>query len=513
MNKSTRYVIFGFLSLMSIYLAACNAALPAGAKALISADGKSAKVEFTGVVDSVAANQWVISGQPVLISAQTVIDGDFAAGDSVKVKATVTEDGAVTADRIGSPSADSSRSDLQSPPGAGENSNNKPDDKSDEKFYEFSGHVEEITADSWTVDGQVFMVNPHTEIKDNILRSDMVKVHYVINADGTFTATEIELADGQSQDSDQEKDNQDKAKFTGKVDAISPDSWTVDGKVFAVNAQTKIKDTIQLGDVVKVYYVTNTDGTFTATEIKLADGQSEDSDQDEDDKDKAKFTGKVDAITPDAWTIDGKVFVVNAQTKIKDTIQLGDMVKVTYFVNTDGTFTATEIELTDDDNEDKNEFTGKVEVITPDTWTVNGKVFAINGQTEIEDGILLGDVVKVHYSVNSDGTFTATEIELAGDNQAHNSTKKLTGVLEELTSTQATIGGVVVLITPQTKLDSGLVVGEMVKAEVVTNTDGTVTALEIKTFDNSKSDDDSSHNSNKGSNDSGHDDDREEDDD
>jgi hypothetical protein len=355
MNKSTRFIVFGFLSVVAVFLAACNAALPAGAEAKVSADGKSAQVEFTGVVDSIAANQWMISGQAVLISAQTVIDGVFAAGDSVKVHATVTADGAVTADKIESPSASSGGDDSQATPGA------------------FNGDAKE---------------------------------------------------------------------FTGKVDAITAESWTVAGQLFAVNAQTDIKGNILIGDMVKVHFVKNADGTFTATKIELAGDQADNSEQ-----------------------------------------------------NNQG-------------NQGEAEITGKVDAFTPEAWTVKGQVFAVNTQTEIKDTIYLGDVVKVHYLVNPDGTFTATEIELAGDNQAHNSEKKLTGVLNELTQTQATIGNIVVLITPQTKLDSGLVIGENVKAVVVTNPDGSVTALEIKSFNKSKSDDENSHNNNgsgrgddKGSND------------
>jgi hypothetical protein len=343
MNKSTRFIIFGFLAVMALFLAACNAALPAGAEAKVTADGKSAQVEFSGVVNSITANQWVISGQTVLISAQTVIDGVFAAGDSVKVHATVTTDGAVTADKIESPSAASGGDDSQATPGA------------------FNGDAQE---------------------------------------------------------------------FTGKVEAITAESWTVEGQLFAVNAQTEIKDNILLGDMVKVHFVKNADGTFTATEIELAGDQADNSEQ--TNLGEAEITGKVDAFTPEAWIVKGQVFAVNAQTEIKDTIYLGD-------------------------------------------------------------------VIKVHYMVNPDGTFAATEIELAGDNQGHNSEKKLAGVLNELTQTQATIGNIVVLISSQTKLDSGLVIGEPVKAEVVTNPDGSVTALKIETLNNSKKDDNSG-NGNSGSN-------------
>ena len=350
MNKSTRFILFGVVSLAAIFMAACNAALPAGAEAKLSADGQSAQVEFTGVVDSIGADQWVVSGQALLVTSQTVLDGSISVGNTVKVYATVTADGAVTADKIELPISESSTAVPQSTPGAF-------DDSGDE--------------------------------------------------------------------------------FTGIVEAISADSWQVSGQTFTFTAQTEVKDNIVVGDLVKIHFLTNPDGTMTATEIELASAETPDSDDSESSLDK--------------------------------------------------------------------EFTGKVEAFSPESWTVKGQVFLVTPQTEIKDAIFLGDVVKVHYFANPDGSFTAREIELAGDNQAHNSEKKLTGILEQISSTQATIGGVAVFITDQTELDSGLVVGQMVKAEVITGSDGKMTALEIETFNNSsgKDDNNGSDNSNKGSGNSG----------
>jgi hypothetical protein len=339
MNKSIRLILFGVVSLAAVFMAACNAALPAGAEAKLSVDGQSAQVEFNGVVDSMATDQWVVSGQALLITPLTVLDGSISVGNTVKVYATVTADGAVTADKIELPIAESTTAVPQSTPGAF-------DDSGDE----FTGIVEAISADTWQVSGQAFTFSAQTEVKDNIVVGDLGKVHFVTNPDGTMTATEIELA------------------IAGTPDSESP-------------------------------------------------------------LDK--------------------------------------------------------------------ELTGKVEAFSPESWSVKGQVFLVTSQTEIKDAIFLGDVVKVHYFTNPDGTLTAREIELAGDNQAHNSEKKLTGIMEQISSTQATIGGVVVDITPQTILDSGLVVGQMVKAEVITSPDGNMTALEIETFNNSSGKDD-----NKGSDDS-----------
>jgi hypothetical protein len=348
MNKSTRFILFGVVSLAAVFMAACNAAYPPGLKPSSQPTDKAPRWNSPVLwTPSQPISGW--SPGRVLITPQTEFDGSISVGSTVKVYATVTADGAVTADKIELPISESSTAVPQSTPGAF-------DDSGDE--------------------------------------------------------------------------------FTGIVEAISADSWQVSGQVFAFTAQTEVKDNIVVGDPVKVHFVTNPDGTMTATEIELALAE-----------------------TPD-----------------------------------------------DDDSSSSldQEFTGKVEAFSPESWTVNGLVFQVTPQTEIKDAIFLGDVVKVHYFANADGSFTAREIELAGDNQAHNSEKKLTGILEQISSTQATIGGVVVAITLETKLDSGLVIGQMVKAEVVTSPDGKMTALEIETFNNSSGkDDDGSDDSNKGSGNSG----------
>ena len=340
--NNNRVLFFGALAIAVFLLTACAGTLPAGAEVRVSPDGQGARVEFDGLVDSISADQWVISGQTLLVNSQTAIDEGVELKSRVRVEAAVTSDRSATALKI------ELRTQLAATPGAA--GNGVFDDSGDE----FTGVVESISAESWKIGGQVFLVNSATEIKGSLSVGDMSKVHFVKNPDGSMTATEIEPA---------------------------PQSSSDDSSLSGSN----------------------------------------------------------------------------------------------------------------------NEFTGKVEAFSGATWTVNGKVILVTPQTEIKDTVYLGDVVKVHYEVGPDGALIATEIELAGANQAHNSEKKLTGILEQISSTQATISGVVVMITPQTVLDSGLMVGQKVKAEVITGSDGTMTALEIETFNSSSNDDSGSGSSNSGS--------------
>ncbi len=300
-----------------------------------------------------------------------------------------------------------------------------------------------------------------------------------------------------------------RVEFDGVVDSIAADQWVISGQTLLVNAQTVIDQGVEVNSRVRVEAAVTSDRSATALKIELRTQLSETPGAAVNgvfDDSGDEFTGMVESISAESWQIGGQVFLVNAATEIKGSLSAGDMAKVHFLKNSDGSMTATEIEPAPQSSSDdsslsgsKNEFTGKVEAFSGATWTVNGKIFLVTPQTEIKGPVYLGDVVKIHYSVGPDGALIATEIELAGANQAHNSEKKLTGTLEQISSSQATISGVVVLITPQTVLDSGLVVGQKVKAEVITGSDGAMTALEIETFNTSTNDDKGSGSSNSGS--------------
>jgi len=58
------------------------------------------------------------------------------------------------------------------------------------------GVVDALTADSITVDGVTYGITSFTEFKDVIAVGDQVKLHVIVNEDGTFTVSEIEKSTG-----------------------------------------------------------------------------------------------------------------------------------------------------------------------------------------------------------------------------------------------------------------------------------------------------------------------------
>ena len=338
MKNKTRLSVLVLVLAVGAFLAACGP-LPAGAEVSVNQDGQSATVEFAGTVDSIAADQWVIQGQVILIDSASVIDAGIVTGDLVKVKATITADGKVTANRIEvyTPPATAT-------PGAGDASGVTGADPSatpvagDEA--EFVGIVETISPEAWTVTGQVFIVNTQTEIKNTIVAGDTVKVHAIVGADGSLTAREIELFDPLANGGQASGLTGDEMELTGIADAIAADQWTVSGFSFVVTLQTEIKDAIVVGDRVKVHLLLGADGLLTAREIELADA---------DDTSgpalglELEMTGVVEAVSADSLTVGGRTFILTAQTEMDGVLAVGETVKVEAFGNLDGILTAREV--------------------------------------------------------------------------------------------------------------------------------------------------------------------------
>jgi primosomal replication protein N len=379
--------------------------LPPGVEVQLLSDssGPHARVEFTGMVGAMAPEAWTVGGQVVGITPETEILGTIAVGDSVKVEALVGTDGVLLAREI----RPVSRAEERPEP--------------DKDLFEFTGTIEAMDATSWTVSGQAVAVNSDTEIKGAFAVGAEVKVHALVGADGSLTATEISPAAGPDPDDVREGE----MKFAGLVAEIGAEAWTIGGQIVAVDAFTRIDAGIIVGDLVQVHAFLAEDGTLTASKIELED------EDDDDDMGEAgmrfELRGTVEAIGAGSWTVSGQVLLVISTTEIDEGIVVGSQVKVEGFVGQDGSFTALEIksgfddhgEDEDDDATDDTEFRlrGTVESIGEASWTIGGLAFLVTADTEIDDEIAVGSSVNVEAFVNPDGTLTAHEIELEDESE------------------------------------------------------------------------------------------------
>jgi len=234
MNKVNRSTFFSILVVLAYVLSACSGApavQPGNDQS--SQSGQVQEVVFTGTVDSMGGGQWTVSGQVINVDGATSVDANIVVGDNVKVEARVGQDGSVTAVRIETSGADdanaNSNGDNQNDSNANDNASNSNDNQNDNSNstnsnddnsndngndnssagseQEISGVVEAITTDSITIGGVVYMLADFTEFNDLIALGDQVKVHVIVNADGTFTIREIEKSDATGVDNGNSNDN------------------------------------------------------------------------------------------------------------------------------------------------------------------------------------------------------------------------------------------------------------------------------------------------------------------
>ena len=233
-----------------------------------ASDSDIQEVEFTGTVESMDGDQWVIDGKVVIVSGAE-IEHIIQVGDVVRVEAWDNGDGTYIAFEIELLSAD----DL---------ADEDDMDDMDKEDVEFTGTVESMDGDQWIIDGKTVFVTG-AEIEGTIQVGDLVKVEAWDNGDGTFTAKEIKLVSGDDASDDDVDDDEDKqeVEFTGTVESMNGDQWVIDGKVVIVSG-AEIDGDIQVGDLVRVEAWDNGDGTFTALEVELVSSPDVD-DEDTDD--------------------------------------------------------------------------------------------------------------------------------------------------------------------------------------------------------------------------------------
>ena len=161
------------------------------------------------------------------------------------------------------------------------------------------------------------------------------------------------------------------------------------------------------------------------------------------------FTGAVEAINGAEWTVGGQKFTLAPQAAIDPNIAVGDEVKVEANVSADGVVVALKVETSRNDDvlatpsaeasstpdpvstsspdasaspqaastpgaANQNEVFGTVQAMNGNTVTVNGVTYNLSNQTEFKNTIGVGDQVKLHVTVNADGSLTIREIERAG---------------------------------------------------------------------------------------------------
>jgi hypothetical protein len=113
------------------------------------------------------------------------------------------------------------------------------------------------------------------------------------------------------------------------------------------------------------------------------------------------------------WSIQGVAFNVTPETDIEGDPQLNDTIEAKGLILTTGVWVATKIEPSDS-TQFEGKFTGEVNTIGDGSWVVGNKTLTVNENTDVEEGITVGDIVEVKFSIDGENLI-ALKIDLLDD--------------------------------------------------------------------------------------------------
>ena len=185
------------------------------------------------------------------------------------------------------------------------------------------------------------------------------------------------------------------------------------------------------------------------------------------------LNGEVEAMGI-TWTIAGQAILVNEQTVIDENIALGDQVRAEGIILPGGTLQAQVITRPEELPGLPFQFTGVVQVINDGGWIISGQAIALNEETAVEEGVIVGDVVRVRGWILEDGAWLARHIHRQPDDLP---TFEFTGAVQSIDPWQ--VAGIHFETRPWTIIAPGIHLGDSVRVRGSILSDGTWIAHSI----------------------------------
>lgn len=385
---------------------------------------------FEGVVSEVGQT-WVIGDFAFQTHADTLILGDPQVGDLVLVEGRILADETRLADRI----ILVRRALVNS--------------------FSFTGLVDAIGDDSWTIAGQTVAISETTQIDEGIQAGSLVRVEGRVAESGELEAERIRLVQAALGTP---------FEFVGVIQVIGENDWAVSGVLISLSEDTEVAGDFDVGDLVKVEGWILEDGRWLAVEIQPAGEQIA----------QFEFTGFIESMDP--WVVAGIAFQVREWTEIDTGLAAGDLVHVEGQILEDGSWVAYEVRRIDESLNARITLIGTV--ISMDPWVVSGVPILVDGDTLILGEVSIGMLVRVEIELLPDGAWRAVSIESLEEVVWFPGCMDIIATVISVSGDQLQVDGWPVLLLPEDlEFEGVLIPGSVIRFRVCFNEDMTITIV------------------------------------
>ncbi len=372
-------------------------------------------------------------------------------------------------------------------------------------MLEIEGRISSITANSLTVSGVVCYADSSTVVFadegkllffSDLKIGDLVEVKALLQPNGTYSAARIKLENG---------DSQNDFEIHGTIETVSSNSFTIGGYTVNVNSDTKIYNqlkqpvlfsTLASGNYVFVKAIVK-NGGYMATDIRLRQSNVS----------EVKVTGSISSISSSSFTVNGISFTVDSSTVFRDNdrysinfsdLKIGQIVTVSGYVQNTNQYHAVRVKINDLWRSAVN-VEGNIDLITPASITVSGKLFVVNSATVVIGNSVIpslfasltaGLKVEVRGVFDSNGTLVAKIIKVHSDNEY-----EVFGRVELKSANTLTVAGLVLTVDSKTLIYNefgsqisydSLQINQMVEVAYIKNfTSNVAVKIEIEKENNS----------------------------
>ncbi|MCK5313914.1 MAG: FecR domain-containing protein, partial [Anaerolineales bacterium] len=338
--------------------------------------------------------------------------------------------------------------------GAGKMTTVNLDEEPDEPSYFITGQGEvSYIGENWVIGGQTYLTHAHTVIIGNPQVGDVVFFEGHLLEDERRVADVIVLI---------QRNPANTFTLIGEVEAIGDVLWTVNGQTIAVTDITEVDEDIAENDLVRVEGIILQDGSLQAERIMLIEDQP---------GAPFDFTGVVQQVGDDSWLVSDVKVSIDDNTLIDEGLVPGDLVRVRGWILEDGTWLAGSIRRVLD-APGTFEFSGTIDSIDP--WVVAKIPFETRAWTVIDEGLSVGDLVRVKGQIQTGGIWVAYEIK--SYDQA-----LVTILIGRVFSMDPWIvSGIELNVDEQTVIVGDITVGMLVRVEMHLLPDGTHKVIRIE---------------------------------